>query len=134
MGDMEIRTGKGRILVMDDDEVILQIVGAMLKELGYEVELVLDGEAMLEKYIDAGRSFRPFDAVLMDLTVVGGMGGKEAMEKLLVVDPQARVIVSSGYNNDPVMANYASYGFHGVLAKPYQLPELSQQVWQVLSH
>ncbi len=133
-GDSDIRTGKGRILVMDDDEGILQIVGVMLEELGYEVELVQDGKAMLEKYIDAGRSFRPFDAVLMDLTVVGGMGGKEAMEKLLVVDPQARVIVSSGYNNDPVMANYASYGFQGALAKPYQLPELSQQVWQVFNN
>ena len=129
----EIRAGKGSILVMDDDEVVLQVVGAMLEDLGYRVELVCDGKTVLSRYVEARQSGKAFDAVIMDLTVPGGMGGKEALQKLLAIDPLARVIVSSGYNTDPVMANYQSYGFRGILVKPYRLAELSEQVRQVLS-
>lgn len=128
----EIQAGGGKILVMDDDEVVLQVVGAMLEDLGYEVELVSDGQAAISRYADAWQSARAFDAVIMDLTVSGGMGGKEALPKLRAIDPEAKVIVSSGYNNDPVMANYSSHGFCGVLVKPYRLAELSQQVCHVL--
>ncbi len=129
-----ILAGKGRILVMDDDEIILQVVGAMLEDLGYEFVFAPEGKAAIAQYVEARQSARPFDAVIMDLTIPGGMGGKEAMQKLLVIDPQARVIVSSGYHTDPVMANYQSYGFRGILVKPYRLAELSEQMRRVLGN
>jgi CheY-like chemotaxis protein len=75
----------------------------------------------------------PFDAVIMDLTVPGGMGGREAMERLLEIDPTVTAIVSSGYSNDPVMANYREYGFQAVLTKPYQLHDLEQVVRRVVA-
>lgn len=124
--------GQGRILVMDDDEVVLQVVQTMLNHLGYQVELAVNGEEALVKYGDAQHSGQPFDAVIMDLIVPGGMGGEEAIQQLLVINPQAKVIVSSGYCYDPVMADYKSFGFQGVMAKPYHLAGLSKQLKQLL--
>jgi len=128
----EILAGEGKILLMDDDPMILQIVATALEELGYQVALARDGRAAIGMYADACQSAQPFDAVIMDLTIPGGMGGKEAIQKLLEIDPKARVIVSSGYCDDPVMADYKSYGFSGVIAKPYCLTELSKQMQRVL--
>jgi len=132
MESSKIITGKGKILIMDDDEVLLQVVDAMLVHLGYEVERAGDGTVAITKYIEAQQSARPFDAVIMDLTVPGGMGGKETMQRLLAIDPQAKAIVSSGYCHDPVMADYRNYGFSGVIAKPYLLEALSKLMQQVL--
>ena len=119
-----LRIGTGRILVMDDEEVIREVASEMLEYLGYRVEVCGDGAEALELYRNAQATEEPFAAVIMDLTVPGGMGGREAMMKLLEIDQGVKVIVSSGYSNDPVIANYRDYGFCGVVAKPYKTHDL----------
>jgi CheY-like chemotaxis protein len=125
--------GKGRMLVMDDDEAIRDVAGAMLRKLGYETASARDGAEAIDLYEKARKSGEPFDAVIMDLTIPGGMGGREAIRKLLEIAPDARAIVSSGYSNDPIMADYAAYGFAGVVGKPYKLKELSETVSRVVN-
>lgn len=123
---------KGRILIMDDDAIVRDVAGKMLTTLGYEVDYAEDGTSAIEQYKKAKETRRPFDTVIMDLTIPGGMGGKEAITKLLAIDPVARVIVSSGYSSDPVMSEYKRYGFSGVVTKPYTLAELSRVVSGVI--
>ena len=118
--------GKGRVLVMDDDEAVRRAAGRMLARLGYEVELAKDGDEALRAYAAASGLGRRFDAVIMDLTVPGAMGGKEAMRHLAALDPEARGIVSSGYSTDPVMADFRAHGFCCVLTKPYDVEDLSR--------
>jgi len=125
--------GSGRVLVMDDDDIIRQTTGLMLQKLGYEVELAADGGETLDKYKESLNGGRRFDAVIMDLTIPGGIGGREAMELLLSIDPLVRGIVSSGYSSDAVMANYRQYGFAAVLAKPYRKNDLAAVLQKVLS-
>jgi PAS domain S-box-containing protein len=125
-------TGQGRILFMDDEEAVRRVGGEILKRLGYEVEFAAEGVEMLERYIEAKREARSFDAVVMDLTIPGGLGGKEAITRLLEVDPDAVAVVSSGYFNDPVMADFARYGFRGVIAKPYKVKELSKVIYDAI--
>jgi signal transduction histidine kinase/CheY-like chemotaxis protein len=128
--DKEIRpaAGKGKVLIMDDEEVIRHVAGEMLKYIGYEVELAKDGSEALDIYTKALLAANPFDAVIMDLTIPGGMGGKETIKKLLEIDPNVRAIVSSGYSNDPVLSNFKDYGFVGVIKKPYRFDELIEQL------
>ncbi len=123
---------KTRILHMDDEEMILQITRDMLESLGYEVETVADGDEAIKKYVEARESGNPFDIVILDITVPGGMGGKQTITRLLEIDPGVKAIVSSGYSNDPVMAMFDKYGFAGVIAKPYQMTELRDVVKRVL--
>jgi PAS domain S-box-containing protein len=125
--------GSGRILVMDDEDIVREAVSSLLQYLGYEVETAVDGAAALKMYGEARAEGRPFQVVIMDLTIPGGMGGKEAVRKLKELDPDARVIVSSGYYSDPVMANYREYGFDGVVPKPYQIEDLGRVVKEVLT-
>jgi CheY-like chemotaxis protein len=125
--------GPARILVMDDDRKIRNIVERFLKSIGYEAITASNGSDAVERYRMEREAGAPFHAVIMDLTVPGGMGGKEAMERLLEIDPAVTAIVSSGYSNDPVMANYREYGFHAVLSKPYQLHDLEQVVRRVVA-
>ena len=115
--------GAGRILLMDDDQFVRKSIGALLTISGYEIEYSEDGDEAVDLYQKAMGTSKPFDAVILDLTVPGGTGGKEAMKKLLDIDPNVKAIVSSGYSNDPVMANFREYGFSGVLAKPCRTPE-----------
>lgn len=122
----------GKILLMDDEELVLEVGKAMLESLGYTVETAMDGKAAIDCYKAAHAAGEPFDAVIMDLTIVGGMGGQEAVIDLKRYDSNARVIVSSGYSNDPVMAHPQEFGFDGVVAKPYDLGKLSSELKRVL--
>ncbi|MHA1730641.1 MAG: ATP-binding protein [Promethearchaeota archaeon] len=122
----------GRILVMDDEEVIRRLLGHMLERLGYSVETAADGIEAIEKYRKAIEEGRKFDAAILDLTVPGGMGGVETMENLLKLDPAARGIVSSGYSDQPVVGNYAEHGFSAVLPKPYDIKELAEILGKLL--
>jgi len=125
-------TGKGRILVMDDEPEILNFMQAALKRLGYEAELARDGAEAIRRYTAAAETGNPFNAVIMDLTIPGGMGGKETIRTLLEIDPQVKAIVSSGYSNDPVMADFRNYGFRGMVAKPYEMKELAGVLREVI--
>lgn len=118
--------GKGRILVMDDDEGIRRVASGLLEHLGCQVSLAGDGAEAVKLYQEAKNSGRPFDLVIMDLTVNSGMGGKEAMQKLRSIDPLVKAVVSSGYSTDPVMSDYEKWGFIGVIAKPYGLKRMKE--------
>jgi PAS domain S-box-containing protein len=124
--------GKGRVLVMDDEEIVRAVVMSMLIELGYEAVTSRDGSETIRLYRDAKAAGRGFDAVIMDLTIPGGMGGKEAIRELREFDPHVRAIVSSGYSDDPIMADFQSYGFSGVVKKPYRVSELSETLNRVI--
>lgn len=121
-----------RILIMDDDKAVRKIAARMLCRLGYEAETVADGQTAIKIYQKALASGRPFSAVLMDLTIPGGMGGGEAIRELLALDPQTKGIVSSGHATDPIMVNYRQFGFTGVIPKPYDLNELRDIFREVL--
>jgi PAS domain S-box-containing protein len=127
-----LKKGTGKILVMDDEESIRKVTEKILMELGYEVCCASDGAETIALYQDAARSGRPFDAVIMDLTIPGGMGGKEAIQQLLSIDPQVTAIVSSGYSNDPIMSDFEKSGFRGVATKPYRIEKLSWVLHDVL--
>jgi len=124
--------GEGKILVMDDEEVIREMLSKMLSLAGYEVTLAEDGAETIEQYTKAKEAGKPFGAVIMDLTIPGGMGGKEAIKKLLKIDPEAKVIVSSGYATDPIMADYEKYGFSAVVTKPYSVAQIEKTLQSLL--
>jgi two-component system cell cycle sensor histidine kinase/response regulator CckA len=115
---------KGKILIMDDDEIFCNFIRRTLVRSGYEVEIAGDGSDALEIYRKARDSGYPFNAVIVDLIIQGGMGGDEAIKQLLTIDPDANVIVSSGYSLDTHITNYKEYGFKGALSKPYSIEEL----------
>ena len=115
---------RGRVLVMDDDEVVRTVAGQFLTLLNHEAEFAEDGEAAIRKYREAQERKHPFDVVVLDLTVRGGMGGKETMERLVDMDPDVKAIVSTGYSDDAVVADYQKYGFMARLTKPYDLEDL----------
>jgi len=125
--------GQGKILLMDDEEIVREVAGQMLTYVGYEVKFARDGAEAIALYSQAKEAGQPVDVVIMDLTVPGGMGGREAIQKLREVDPQVKAIVSSGYSNDPVMAEFRQHGFRGFVAKPYKIQELSQAVHRAIN-
>jgi CheY-like chemotaxis protein len=122
----EIQTGTGRILVMDDEAGLRVLLKTLLTSLGYEVQTAQDGAEAIALIEDAMVSRRGFDAVLLDLTVSGGMGGLEAVARLKAIDPSMRLIVSSGYSDAMVMSHFREYGFDDVLPKPWRIAEVSQ--------
>jgi len=127
-----IDSGKGKILFMDDQQNVRDTVGEMLNYIGYEVEFANDGKEAIELYKKAKESKKPFDAVILDLTVPAGMGGKEAIQRLIEIELDVKAIVSSGYSNDPVLSEYKQYGFSGVVTKPYDIEELSETLHKVI--
>ncbi len=127
-------SGKGRILIMDDEAIIRELAMELLSHLGYDVEVAEDGARAVELYTSAMNAANPFDAVILDLTVPGGMGGRETIQRLIEVDPQVKAIVSSGYSNDPIMANFISYGFKGVVSKPYTIKEISEALNELIKN
>ncbi len=123
---------KGRVLVMDDEEIVRNVVRNMLTRAGYEVVPASSGEEALESYRKAAEDGPPFDLILADLTIPGGMGGREMVSEIHRTHPEAKVIASSGYSNDTVMADFERFGFCGAVAKPYRLQELLDIVAQVM--
>jgi len=125
-------SSQAKILIMDDEEMVRTIAKEMLVELGHEVVLSRNGEEAIQLYQEAAKTNKNFDLILMDLTIPGGMGGKKAVQEILAIDSNAKVIVSSGYSNDPIMANFKDYGFCSSIVKPYQLQELSKVINQLM--
>lgn len=120
------------ILVMDDEEMILDISAEMLKSLGYSVETAVEGQQAIDKYIDAAKCGKPFDVVIMDLTIPGGKGGEEVIKELLDINPHQKAIVSSGYSTGKVMSSYTEYGFKGRLVKPFRMKDLENELLKIL--
>ncbi len=123
--------GKGKILIMEDDETIREVTGEMLRHLGYHVVFARDGAEAIDLYTQARGTDTPFEVVVLDLTIPGGMGGKQAISKLLEIDPQTKAIVASGYANDPIMAQFSHYGFCDRIVKPYQSEALHAVLYKV---
>jgi PAS domain S-box-containing protein len=127
-----VRTGTGRVLVMDDDEMIRSMAISMLRELGYEATVANDGAAAVEEYRRAAAEGRPFHAVILDLTVPGGVGGLDAIRQIKEIDPAVHAIVSSGYSTDDVMGDVAKHGFCASLPKPFDLEALGTALGDAL--
>jgi CheY-like chemotaxis protein len=122
---------KQKVLVMDDDPMIREVVQAMLLTGGHQVACAKDGDEAIAMYVDASRSEEPFSVVIMDLTIPGGMGGKEAVGRLRKLDSAVRAVASSGYSDDPVLANFREHGFDAVIPKPFRLHDLEWTLGQL---
>ena len=122
---------KGKVLLMDDEVIIIHSSARGLKNLQYEVETARDGFVAIELYRSAIETGTPFDAVVLDLIVTGSMGGVETIKKLLEIDPDAKAIIASGSSKDSAMTDFRKYGFKGVLAKPYEICDLDEAIQEV---
>jgi two-component system cell cycle sensor histidine kinase/response regulator CckA len=131
--DVPMASGNPRVLVLDDEEAICMLVTCALEPLGYEVTEANDGLSAIAAYQKAMDEKRPYDLVISDLTIPGGIGGQETIKRLLAIDPDVCAIVSSGYANDPVMSRHEEYGFRGMIAKPYEINALGRKVAEVLA-
>ncbi len=129
----EIPRKHAKVLVMDDEDIIRRVLSKMLTQLGYEAHVVNEGISAIKLYKKFLEKNDPFDVVILDLTIRGGMGGAETMENLLIIDPKAKVLASSGYTTDKVITNYESYGFSGALIKPYRVNELDKILLDILN-
>jgi PAS domain S-box-containing protein len=126
------KTARGTILVMDDEQLILDLAKQMLSYFGHKVLAAKDGEEAIAIFKEHHHSDNPVDVIIMDLTIPGGIGGKEVIQEILKIDPAAKAIVSSGYSNDPIMANYHQYGFKAAIGKPFQMAQLRKTINSVL--
>jgi len=131
--DEKVLNGGGKILIMDDEQGIREIVSAMLSRIGYSVFSVKDGDEAVREYKKAFDDNNPYDVVILDLTIPGGKGGHETLEDLFLIDPKVKAVVSSGYSNDPVMFEYDKYGFSGCVAKPFKTSELNEVLSKILN-
>ncbi len=127
------QTDRLKILVMDDEDHIRKISKKMIEKFGYSVELAVDGEDAINVYKALLKNNTPPHLVIMDLTIPGGMGGKEASKIILDLDPKAKIVVSSGYSNDPIMANYREFGLKGIIPKPYRMEELKSAIKKIIA-
>lgn len=127
-----MEASKGKILVMDDEEIVRMVAGEILSYLNYEVEFAKTGDEAIALCTAALQANKPFHAAILDLTIPNGMGGQEAVVKLRELDPNLKVLVSSGHASDPVMSDFRAYGFAGAVLKPYQVEELDEQIAKVL--
>jgi two-component system cell cycle sensor histidine kinase/response regulator CckA len=138
--DVEIETSSratvggrtGRVLFMDDEEMMRKVAKEMIEALGHEMESAADGKAAIEMLIQAREEGRPFDVVILDLTIKGGMGGEETLSHLLEIDPGILAVVSSGYADNAVLANYRDHGFSAFLNKPYKIDDLKNCLDELL--
>ncbi len=122
----------GKILFVDDDKVFTLLMSRMLSDLGYSVHTANEGERAIDLYMKARASFSPYDVVVLDLHFPNGMGGEETIKRLLSIDPNVRAIISSGLLNNVVMKNFRTYGFIGVLPKPYDINELDDTLRRLI--
>ena len=129
---MQTEETKKKILVMDDEDMVGEIACQMLQFLGFDAFWVANGAEAIKEYSRQKKTGQAYSAVIMDLTIPGGMGGREAIVEILAIDPQAKAFVSSGYANDPIMVNYKDYGFFGVIAKPFDIASVQQILSKVL--
>ena len=123
----------GRILVMDDEEAILDLVPAQLSRFGYRSSVARNGEEAIALYKEAAARNDPFAVVILDLTISGGLGGRETIARLHEFDPSVKAVVSSGYSTDPIVTNFRQYGFAGILTKPYTAKEMCEIIRKVMS-
>jgi two-component system, cell cycle sensor histidine kinase and response regulator CckA len=119
---------RGKILVTDDEKILRDALNKLLLAVGYDVETASSGEEAVGSYEGALQAGKPFDAVILDLTMPGGMGGKETMARLREIDPRVKAIVSSGYANDAIMSDYQNYGFSAVVTKPFSIEEMYRKL------
>ncbi len=131
-GQARAAGSQGRVLVMDDEELVRSSLESMLKAYGYEVETARNGDEALDAFAKARDEDNPIDITLMDLTIHGGMGGKEAICRLREMDPAAKAVVCSGYSNDPIMSNFQNYGFKAAIKKPFHPEELNRVVLDLI--
>ncbi len=113
--------------------MVREVVGRMLQQLGYEVKLAADGQEAVERFQEAQEKSQPFAGLILDLTVPGGMGGRETMEKLLTLDPGVVSLVSSGYAEDAIMTHYQDYGFKGFIKKPYRIEDIGKALYLAMN-
>jgi CheY-like chemotaxis protein len=125
-------TSKGKVLLMDDEQIILDVTLEVLQFLGYDVKFARDGAEAVDLYLHEKAAGVPFDVVILDLSVPEGMGGKEALAKLKSVDPSVKAVVSSGYTNDPSVQDFAGSGFSGKLSKPYKINDMKALLEQLI--
>lgn len=127
-----VKMGKGKILLIDDEESVRDVVKVMLRHLGYEAETARGGKEGIRMFRKMNKSLHPYDLVISDLTIPGDLGGVEILKKLQEITPQAKVIVSSGYSNDPILADPRAKGFSDMIRKPYSIKELGDALFRVL--
>ncbi len=126
-------TSKGKVLLMDDEQIILDVTLEVLKFLGYDVMFAREGAAAIELYKKEKAAGVPFDVVIIDLSVPEGMGGKETIGLLKAFDPEVKAVVSTGFSSDPVVLDFSSYGFSGKLTKPYKINDLKNILEQLVA-
>lgn len=124
----------GRVLLMDDDEIVREVGSEMLKSLGLEVATAKDGDEAIQLYRKGMKTRKKYNVVVLDLTVPGGKGGKETITELKKIDPEIQALVSSGYSNDPILAEFNKYGFSGYVSKPYRIEEMANSIRKIMNH
>ncbi len=125
--------GQGKILLMDDEDIVLEAISELLREVGYTVETTKNGGEAIKVYEEARQANQPFDALILDLIVPGGLGGQETLRELLKIDPDVKAVASSGYSINPIMANFKEYGFTGAITKPFKIKELTTLLQKVIA-